>query len=94
MTDFPQFKSDEELAEWVETHDLSEYMDELEEVTEPFHVVRTYFPVSNLDIRLPTPYADAIHSYADRNGLTYQAVIRTWLLDRLRQEAPDLLPQP
>ncbi len=68
-------------------------MDDLEEVTTPFQVVRTYFPVSSLDIRLPTPYADAIHSYADRHGLTYQAMIRAWLLDRLRQEAPDLVPQ-
>jgi predicted DNA binding CopG/RHH family protein len=92
MATIPEFTTDEELAEWVETHDLSDYMDDLEEATERFKVVRTYFPISNLDIRLPTPYARAIESYASRKGLSYQTLIRTWLLEKLHQEAPDLMP--
>ena len=39
--ELPRFSSDEEFAEWVETHDLSEYMDSFEVVTEKIKVRRT-----------------------------------------------------
>ncbi|MGZ8843895.1 MAG: CopG family antitoxin, partial [Pyrinomonadaceae bacterium] len=37
----PKFSSDEEFAEWVETHDLSDYLDSFEVVTEDMKVQRT-----------------------------------------------------
>ncbi|MCL4868133.1 MAG: BrnA antitoxin family protein [Anaerolineae bacterium] len=88
----PEFKSEAEEIAWFDTHDTSEYMDDLEEVDEPFTVIQTRFKTP-LNVTLPLSYADAIESYAARQGLTYQAVVRAWLIEKLQQEAPDLMPQ-
>lgn len=87
----PDFKSDEEFAAWVETHDTAEYMDILEEVTDEFEVVRTRFSTKPLDVRLRTEYLEAIEELAVRRGMPYQALVQRWLLERLAQEAPDLI---
>lgn len=92
MPKLPQFNTEEEEIAWFDTHDTAEYMDEMEEVDETFDVILTRL-TTRLTIKLPAPYVEAIRAYADRKGLTYQTVVRAWLLDRLRQEAPDLVPQ-
>jgi hypothetical protein len=47
MPKMPKFETDEELAEWIDTHDTSEFLDELEDVEETFVVKRTPFPKSS-----------------------------------------------
>lgn len=87
----PDFESDEELAAWVETHDTSSLMDVLEETTETLDVVRTRFGTKPLDVRLKTEYVEAIEELAERRGRPYQSLVQEWLLERLSQEAPDLV---
>jgi hypothetical protein len=41
--------------------------------------------------KLPTFQSD--ETLAERRGVPYQRLMQIWLLDMLRQEAPDLLPQ-
>lgn len=84
----PEFDTDEELAEWVDTHDLSPYMDSMEEVTEKFRVIRT----RSLDVRISVDYLEAIKTLAARRDISYHTLIQQWLEERLNQEAPDLAP--
>ena len=90
-TKLPEFKDEDELAAWVETHDTSDYMDELDEVDNGFDVVRTRFSTKPLDVRIRTEYLEAIEALAVRRGLPYQALVQRWLLEKLSQEAPDLI---
>jgi len=91
MPKFPKFKNDQEAAAWFESHDTSAYMDEMEQVVERVVVVRTQFPVKPMDVRMRTDFLDAIQTVAERQGIPYQALVQRWLMERLSQEAPDLV---
>ena len=90
-TKLPEFKDDEELAAWVETHDTAAYMDDLEELGDELEVVRTRFSTKPLDVRMRTEHLEAIEELAERRGLPYQVLVQRWLLEKLSQEAPDLV---
>ena len=90
-TKLPDFKDEEELADWVDSHDTAEYMDEWEEVTDGFAINRTRFSTKPLEVRLRTEYLEAIEELAFRRGMSYQALVQRWLLEKLNQEAPDLI---
>jgi len=92
MTKLPEFKTDEEAATWFDQHDTAPYMDDLEEVDETFKVVRTRFVTKPVDVRLRADYLAAIQELAERKGVPYQSLVQTWLVEKLTQEAPDLLP--
>lgn len=87
----PDFQTDDELAAWLDSHDTSLLMDTLEQVNEALEVVRTKFGTKHLDVRLKTEYVEAIEELAERRGLPYQALVQRWLLEKLNQEAPDLV---
>jgi predicted DNA binding CopG/RHH family protein len=87
----PEFKDEGELAAWVESHDISSFMDELDEVTDQVDIVPTRFSTKALDVRLRTEHMEAIEELAQRRGLPYQALVQQWLLEKLTQEAPDLI---
>ncbi len=87
----PDFQTDDELAAWLDSHDTSLLMDTLEQANEALEVVRTKFGTKHLDVRLKTEYVEAIEELAERRGLPYQALVQRWLLEKLNQEAPDLV---
>ncbi len=91
MPKLPKFKNDQEAATWFESHDTSAYMDEMEQVVERVAVVRTQFPVKAMDVRMRTDFLDAIQAVAERQGIPYQALVQRWLMEKLSQEAPDLV---
>ena len=93
MPKLPKFESDEEIAAWFDKHDSAPYMDDMEENTEKFEVIRTTFATKPVDVRLRSDYLEAIQEVAARKGVPYQILVQTWLLEKLTQEAPDLLPQ-
>jgi predicted DNA binding CopG/RHH family protein len=91
--ELPKFSSDDELAEWIETHDLSEYMDSLEVVTDEIKVQRTPRHKQSVGLDLNPKDLDAIKRVAKTKGIPYKTLIQNWLSEKLRQEAPDLLPK-
>lgn len=93
MPKLPEFKSDEEVAAWFDTHDSAPYIDDMTEAEEKFEVVRTIFVTRPMDVRLRSDYLEAIQEVAERKGIPYQILVQTWLLEKLTQEAPDLVPQ-
>ena len=91
MTQLPKFENDEEAAIWFDTHDTAAFMDDMEEIDFSFNIERTLFPTKPMGVRLRTDYLEAIQQVAERNGVPYQMLIQRWLLEKLNQEAPDLI---
>lgn len=91
MPKLPPFASEQEAAEWFATHDTAPYMDELDEVTEKIRVVRSRPAKKPVGLRLRSDYLEAIKQVAERKGIPYQTLIQMWLVEKLRQEAPELL---
>ena len=89
MPKLPEFRTEEELADWVDTQDTAEYMDEMEDADETFVVKRTHFTTKPLDVRLRTDLFAAIVDAAERRGIPYQILVQTWLRERVMQETPD-----
>ena len=83
----PKFSSDEEFAKWVETHDLSEYMDSFEVVNEEIRAHRTATKKESVGVELNPGELRAIKRVAKDKGMPYKALIKNWLIERLRQEA-------
>lgn len=92
MPKLPTFQNEEEEIAWFDHHDTGPSMDEMEPADEEFPVILTEFPTRPVDLRLRTDVLVAIETLAERRGVPYQRLMQIWLLDMLRQEAPDLLP--
>ena len=91
MNDMPEFKDDEEAAVWFDTHDTADQMKIMEAAELPLKIARTNFPTRPVDVRVRSDYLDAIQQLAERQGVPYQMLVQRWLLEKLNQEAPDLI---
>ncbi|MFN8492478.1 MAG: CopG family antitoxin [Caldilineaceae bacterium] len=83
MPKLPDFQSDEELINWFDTHDTSDYIADMEPADQEFPVIRTIFPTSPVDLRLRTDFLAAIETLANRQGIPYQMLIQRWLREKL-----------
>jgi predicted DNA binding CopG/RHH family protein len=83
MAKLPQFKDDDEFADFVDTHDMADYWDEFEDV----EIVKVKRPRKKaITIRL-YPYLIAeTKKTAAKYGMPYQTLIGQWLAERLSQE--------
>lgn len=75
----PQTDSIQELAQFWDTHDLTEFEDDLEEVTEPIFDRDTV-----VKIHLPSKQADALKELADAKGVDSADLIREWVLEKVQ----------
>lgn len=74
----PKTDSIEKLAKFWDTHDLTDFEDELEEVTEPVFVRR-----ARIQIELQSPEAAAVKKIATSKGVSQAELIRHWVLEKL-----------
>jgi len=74
----PQTDSIQELAEFWDTHDLTDFEDELEEATEPVFKRRT---VIALD--LESAEAEAVKNLAESKGIADAELIRGWVREKI-----------
>jgi predicted DNA binding CopG/RHH family protein len=74
----PQTDSVQELAEFWDTHDLTDFQEELEEVTEPVFARDT-----QINIRLKPGEARTIREIAQSKGVALEELIREWVVQRL-----------
>ncbi len=74
----PDTDSIEKLAEFWDTHDLSDFEDELEEVALPVFV-------RGAAIRVPlhAHEAEAVEQMAQAKGITREELIRSWVQQKL-----------
>ena len=74
----PKTDSIQELAEFWDTHDSTDYEDELDEVTKPVFVRRV--PVQ---VQLQSREAEAVRKLAQSKRVSQAELIREWVLQKL-----------
>jgi hypothetical protein len=92
----PDTDSVEELARFWNHHDLTDFGDDLQEVSEPVFV-RAKGP--SLSIQLQPAEAQHLKKIARSKGVHEATVLREWILERLREfssirRAPNKASQP
>lgn len=75
----PETDSIEELARFWDTHDLTDYEDHLEEVTEPVF----QRGVESIAVPLRPQEVQAVRRIAESQGVDYIALIQGWVLEKL-----------
>jgi len=78
----PETDSIEELARFWDTHDLADFEGQLEEVSEPVFERQTV-----MKVQLAPQEADAIEQIAKSKGVGSAALIKEWLLEKIRTHA-------
>lgn len=76
--------TDAEVAKYWETHDVAEelaagHLEKVNLVMEP--------PVQAISLRLPVPVLTRIKQIAAQMDIAYQALIKVWLSERIKQES-------
>lgn len=81
MSRIPKTDSIEELAKFWDSHDITEFEDELEEVREP-----VFDPDDQAVVRihLPSEQAKALRRMAESRGIDEAALVQEWVNEKLR----------
>lgn len=74
----PQTDSIQELAKFWDTHDLTEFENELEEVGEPVFQRET-----EITVHLETKEAEVVRKMAESRGVADSELIREWVIERI-----------
>ena len=74
-----QTDSIQELAQFWDSHDLTDFEEQLQEVTEPVFQRETVVPV-----RLQLQEVEAVKEVAKSKGIDYVDLIREWVLEKVR----------
>lgn len=74
----PQTDSVQELARFWDSHDLTDFEDALEEVSEP-----VFERKSTIQIPLQPDEIEAISAIANSKGIESASLIREWILERI-----------
>jgi hypothetical protein len=74
----PQTDSIQDLARFWDTHDLTEFEDQLEEVSQPVFERRTVIP-----LKLESAEAEAVRKMAKAKGVADVELIRRWVREKI-----------
>ena len=80
----PQFKTEQEEADFWDSHDSTDFLDETEVVNVTFVDARP--SMKQISLRLDPSVIDQLKSLAVDKGIGYQTMIRMWVMERLGQE--------
>ncbi len=87
MGKIPKFKSDQEAAQFWDTHSLIEFEDDLELVKEKVFVK----PEKQvMTIRVDKKLANALKIIAREKGINYSTLARMWLIERVKKEMEEI----
>ncbi len=84
----PMFKSDEEEADFWDTHDTTDYID----WSKAERVVFTNLKPStqSISLRLPESLLSELKVLANKNDVPYQSLMKVFLSERVEQERKDV----
>jgi hypothetical protein len=100
----PQFTTEEEAREFWETHDSTDYWDQMEDVTATPPAQLATGPgragsrarkrpaegrMDLVSLRFPAEMIEAIKEVAAQRHLPYQTLMRSWIGERLEEERPN-----
>jgi hypothetical protein len=74
----PNTDSIQELARFWDTHDLTDFENELEEVTEP-----VFEPATVIPLNLESEEAEAVRRIAEARGIADAELIRAWVREKI-----------
>jgi predicted DNA binding CopG/RHH family protein len=74
----PQTDSIQELARFWDTHDLTDFEDQLEEVSEP-----VFEREMTVQVHLKAQEAEAVKEVARLRGMSYGDLIQEWVLEKI-----------
>lgn len=74
----PQTDSIQELAQFWDTHDLTDFEDQLEVVNE-----RVFERDADITVHLQPEDASALRTMANARGMAESELIRQWVLERI-----------
>jgi len=83
LPDFSKM-TDEQIADFWDTHDSTDYWDQLEPVKEPFIDKRK---MKQISIRFDERTIGKLKKAAADKGIGYQTLIKIWVNERLKKEA-------
>lgn len=75
------FRTQEEAGEFWDTHDLGNYLDQIEEVAMSFHLKRRRHLLS-----IEPALARKLHAAAAARGVSPETIANLWLRERLAEE--------
>ena len=79
----PQTDSIEKLAQFWDTHDLTDFENQLEEVKEPVFERES---ANILKIHLRPQEAEAVKRMAEAREVDQETLIREWVIEKLHEE--------
>ena len=77
----PQTDSIQELAQFWDTHELTGFEDELEEVTEPVFETK-------VTVRLNPDEAAVVKTLANARGTSLATLVQEWVAERIATSSP------
>ena len=80
-TRIPDFKNSEELAKFWDTHDVTDYLDELEPVDVKFELEKP--KDETMVIRFNKDIKAKITHIAKNKGLNPSSLVRMWVMEKL-----------
>lgn len=83
LPDFTKMTS-EQIADFWDKHDVTDYWDQLKPVKEPFIDKR---PKKAISMRFDEDTLLQLKKIAQIKGIGYQTLIRMWIKERLKKEA-------
>jgi hypothetical protein len=90
IPEIPDTDSIAELATFWDTHDLTDFEDQLEEVVQPVFKRRSS---ADVKIRLSPDETAAAEQIAKAKGVGLAALIHDWVVERLKQTSPTQLQE-
>jgi len=87
MSKLRRFKTEEEFADFIDAHDTAEYWGQFQDV--PGVQISVSRPLEGAEpLELYPDLLEAIKGVAQRKGVPYQALVRQWLREKLKEELP------
>ena len=84
----PDFKTYKEEAEFWDTHDVTDFMDELKPVKVTVNLKKSSAPKKVVSIRLDEPDETKLKQLAETRGLPTTTLARMWIKERLNNYKP------
>ena len=85
MPKLPVFQTDEEEAEFWDTHSTADYWDEMEPVSD-VTVSVPHLPHRLISLPLSQALFTEIKQLAEERGIPYERLVRQWLAERVKEE--------
>ncbi len=80
----PDFKSRQEMAEWFDTHDMTDYKDEFRPIEVVYELEKP--KQETIVVRLHKGVKDQLAGIARAKGLNISSLARMWLMEHMQEK--------